>query len=103
MAAVSRTRVDSVRAYAETRRVVVLLAVGTALVVFGSLVLLRFPDRPGGRLAWRGMEVGSAGAGLPLIALGVAVSEPAPPGCFADYLVDIRTPTKRAPSPGPSR
>lgn len=36
-------------------------------------MLLRFPDRPGGRIVWRGMEVSSAGAGLPLIVLGVAV------------------------------
>jgi hypothetical protein len=50
---------------------VVLVVVGVALVVFGALVLLRFPDRPGGRLAWHGVEVSSVGAGLPLIVLGV--------------------------------
>jgi hypothetical protein len=49
-----------------------LLAVGIALVVFGSIVLLRFPERPGGRIAWQGFEVSSVGAGLPLIAVGVA-------------------------------
>jgi hypothetical protein len=50
----------------------VLLAVGIALVVFGAVVLLRFPERPGGRIAWAGLEVSSVGAGLPLIAVGVA-------------------------------
>jgi hypothetical protein len=49
----------------------VLLAVGVALVLFGALVLLRFPDRPGGRIGWQGFEVSSLGAGLPIIALGV--------------------------------
>lgn len=50
----------------------VLVVVGVALVLFGALVLLRFPDRPGGRLVWHGVEVSSVGAGLPLIVLGVA-------------------------------
>ena len=50
----------------------VLLAAGVGLVLFGALVLLRFPDRPGGKIAWRGMEVSSAGAGLPLIVVGIA-------------------------------
>jgi hypothetical protein len=52
--------------------VTVLVVVGIAVAVFGALVLLRFPDRPGGKIAWRGFEVSSVGAGLPLIALGVA-------------------------------
>jgi hypothetical protein len=51
---------------------VLLLGIGLALVAFGALVLLRFPDRPGGRLRFGGMEVSSVGAGLPLVALGVA-------------------------------
>jgi len=45
--------------------------VGVALVVLGALVLLRFPDRPGGRVRLMGLEVNSVGAGLPLVALGV--------------------------------
>jgi hypothetical protein len=49
----------------------VLVMVGAVLVGFGALVLLKFPDRPGGRIAWHGFEVNSVGAGLPLIALGV--------------------------------
>ena len=49
-----------------------LVAVGVALVVFGAVVLLRYADRPGGTLKWQGAEVSSAGAGLPLVALGVA-------------------------------
>jgi hypothetical protein len=50
---------------------VVLAAVGVALVALGALVLLRFPDRPGGKLRMMGLEVSSIGAGLPLVALGV--------------------------------
>jgi hypothetical protein len=53
--------------------VVVLVAVGLAVAVFGALVLLRFPDRPGGKIAWQGFEVSSVGAGLPLIALAVGL------------------------------
>lgn len=53
---------------------VILLLLGVAVVGFGSLVLLKFPDRPGGKLAWRGFEVNSAGAGLPLIVLGVVTT-----------------------------
>lgn len=53
---------------------VILLLLGAALVGFGALVLLKFPDRPGGKLAWRGFEVNSAGAGLPLIVLGVVTT-----------------------------
>jgi hypothetical protein len=51
--------------------VIVLLIVGVVLVVFGGLVLLRFPDRPGGRISWQGVEVSSVGAGLPLVVVGV--------------------------------
>lgn len=50
----------------------VLIVVGVVLVGLGALVLLKFPDRPGGKLAWHGFEVNSVGAGLPLIVLGVA-------------------------------
>ena len=57
--------------YCKTVAVVVLVGIGLALVAFGALVLLRFPDRPGGRLRFGGMEVSSVGAGLPLVALGV--------------------------------
>jgi hypothetical protein len=49
----------------------VLLIVGVALVAFGAVVLLLFPERPGGRIAWQGVEVSSVGAGLPLIVVGV--------------------------------
>lgn len=51
----------------------VLAGLGLALVGLGVLVLLRFPDRPGGDLRLLGLEVSSIGAGLPLIALGVLV------------------------------
>jgi hypothetical protein len=43
--------------------VILLIAVGIAVAVFGALVLLRFPDRPGGKIAWQGLEVSSVGAG----------------------------------------
>jgi hypothetical protein len=47
-----------------------LAALGVAVVALGALVLLRFPQRPGGHLRLLGLEVSSIGAGLPLIALG---------------------------------
>jgi hypothetical protein len=50
----------------------ILLVVGVGVVVLGALVLLLFPDRPGGKIAWRGVEVSSIGAGLPLIVVGLA-------------------------------
>jgi hypothetical protein len=50
----------------------VLLIAGIALVLFGAFVLLKLPDRPGGSIAWHGVEVSSVGGGLPLIVLGVA-------------------------------
>jgi hypothetical protein len=49
-----------------------LLALGVGLVLFGAIVLIRYSDRPGGTLKWLGLEVSSKGAGLPLIALGIA-------------------------------
>jgi hypothetical protein len=51
---------------------VVLVAVGVVLVALGAVVLLRFPDRPGGTVKLLGLEVNSVGAGLPLVALGLA-------------------------------
>jgi hypothetical protein len=54
------------------RGVPVLLIAGIALVVFGAFVLLKFPDRPGGEIAWHGITVKSVGGGLPLVVLGVA-------------------------------
>jgi hypothetical protein len=50
----------------------ILVVVGIAVAVLGAFVLLRFPDRPGGRIAWQGLEVSSVGAGLPLIVVGIA-------------------------------
>jgi hypothetical protein len=51
--------------------VLVLLIAGVTLVVFGAVVLLRFPDRPGGTISWHGIEVSSVGGGLPLIVVGI--------------------------------
>lgn len=48
-----------------------LAGLGIALVALGALVLLRYPDRPGGNVRLLGLEVSSVGAGLPLVALGV--------------------------------
>lgn len=50
----------------------ILLVVGVGVVALGALVLLLFPDRPGGKIAWQGVEVSSIGAGLPLIVVGLA-------------------------------
>ena len=50
----------------------VLLIVGVGVVVLGALILLLFPDRPGGKIGWQGAEVSSIGAGLPLIVVGIA-------------------------------
>ncbi|MBW3652283.1 MAG: hypothetical protein KY433_01565 [Actinobacteria bacterium] len=50
---------------------VLLAGLGVALVALGALVLLRYPDRPGGNVRLLGLEVSSVGAGLPLVALGV--------------------------------
>lgn len=50
----------------------ILVVVGIAVAVLGAFVLLRFPNRPGGRIAWQGLEVSSVGAGLPLIVVGIA-------------------------------
>ncbi|MFK0258592.1 hypothetical protein [Streptomyces sp. NPDC090445] len=56
---------------------IVLLAAGSGLLVFGALVLLRFPDRPGGTIeatvGGQTLRVSSLGAGLPLIAIGAAL------------------------------
>ena len=48
-----------------------ILALGVGLIVLGGVVLMLFPDRPGGVVRLLGLEVTSVGAGLPLIALGV--------------------------------
>lgn len=50
----------------------IVMIVGIALLVFGAVILIKFPNRPGGKIAWAGTEVSSVGAGLPLIVLGVA-------------------------------
>jgi len=79
--------------------VIVLVVLGVALVVFGGLVLLKFPDRPGGRIGWRGFEVSSVGAGFPLIAIGVAV---AVLGALRTSTTQTPTQSANAPSSPPS-
>lgn len=49
----------------------VLLIAGIGLLLFGGIVLLKFPDKPGGRITMGTVEVSSVGAGLPLMVLGV--------------------------------
>lgn len=73
----------------------VVLGLGIGLVVFGALVLIRFPDRPGGRIAWRGLELSSTGAGLPLIVLGLIAATMAASG-----LADIDLPVVGADGGG---
>jgi hypothetical protein len=51
-----------------------LIVLGGAVVALGALVLLVFPERPGGVIRFRDAEVSSRGAGLPLVAIGAAVS-----------------------------
>ncbi|MEX0623680.1 MAG: hypothetical protein WD251_07220, partial [Saccharospirillum sp.] len=67
---------------------VILLMAGIGLLVFGGIVLLRYPNKPGGKIAIGSLEVSSVGAGLPLIVLGVA--------CILAYartdLPDLRLP-----------
>ncbi|WP_431045320.1 hypothetical protein ACQUSR_27655 [Streptomyces sp. P1-3] len=56
---------------------IVLAAAGVALLIFGALVLLRFPDKPGGtfeaKFGGQGIQVSSLGAGLPIIVIGAAL------------------------------
>jgi hypothetical protein len=50
---------------------ILIAALGVAIAAFGIVVLIRYHDRPGGTLKWLGLEISSAGAGLPLVAIGV--------------------------------
>lgn len=74
---------------------VALVTVGVLLIVFGGLVLLRFPDRPGGEFEFRGVRIQSVGAGLPLIVLGVVAVALA-------ALQGVAEPGAGAPSPSTS-
>jgi hypothetical protein len=69
--------------------IILLLALGGALLVFGAVVLIRYSDRPGGTVKWLGMELTSSGAGLPLIGLGI--------GCIV--LAVVRWPAAAPPNP----
>ena len=52
----------------------VLAGIGGLVALFGAIVLLWLHDRPGGEIElFGGFKVSSAGAGLPLIALGLLV------------------------------
>lgn len=48
-----------------------LLVIGIGLVLFGALILVKFPNKAGGKVTFLGVEISSAGAGLPLVVLGV--------------------------------
>ena len=81
------------------------LIVGSLLVIFGLLVLLKFPDRPGGKVALGKFEVSSTGAGLPLVALGVVCLLVGARGASDGFwpFTGGATPTPTAsPSPTPS-
>jgi hypothetical protein len=89
---------------------VALVTIGVLLIVFGGLVLLLFPDRPGGQFEFRGAVVQSVGAGLPLIVLGVVTviigatqSSPEPAGSpFAEQpAVTTSPPTTTTGNPPP--
>jgi hypothetical protein len=54
--------------------VVLSVVLGIGLVVLGVLVLLLFPDRPGGVIRFHNVEFSSKGAGLPLIVLGAVLT-----------------------------
>ncbi|MGH4024218.1 MAG: hypothetical protein ACRDRV_06495 [Pseudonocardiaceae bacterium] len=54
--------------------VIVIVVLGMGLVALGAVVLMRYPDRPGGVIRFHNVEVGSKGAGLPLIVLGAALA-----------------------------
>jgi hypothetical protein len=54
--------------------VVFLLVLGVGLAALGAVVLLRYPDRPGGVIRFHNAEVSSKGAGLPLIVLGAGLA-----------------------------
>lgn len=51
---------------------ILLAAVGAGVVILGAVVLILMPNRPGGTISWAGVQVNSAGAGLPLIVVGIA-------------------------------
>lgn len=81
------------------------LIVGGLLVIFGLLVLLKFPDRPGGKVAFGKFEVSSTGAGLPLVALGVVcllVGARDPSGGFWPFAVGPPPTPTASPSPTPT-
>jgi hypothetical protein len=64
---------DNERRSYHTRLVLVaLVTIGALLILFGGLVLVKFPERPGGQIEFHGVMLDSRGAGLPLIVLGLA-------------------------------
>ncbi|MEW6471352.1 MAG: hypothetical protein AB1679_03690 [Actinomycetota bacterium] len=72
----------------------VLVILGIGLVIFGGIVLLLLPDRPGGELSFRGATLKSPTAGLPLIVVGVAA-------VWLGYAYPAPSAGAR-PAPGPS-
>lgn len=96
---------------------IVLTAAGLGLLVFGGLVLLKFPDKPGGTIEaqafGQGFHFSSIGAGLPIIAIGAGLliatafihtSDSSEPPSIAPSLTAPGTaasPTTPAVSPSP--
>ncbi|HEV2881965.1 MAG TPA: hypothetical protein VGX24_11860 [Pyrinomonadaceae bacterium] len=77
----------------------VLAALGVALVLFGGWLLVKMPERPGGKLALGKVEVSSAGAGLPLVVLGVVCVVLSASG---DLRGMIGLPPDKTPTPTPT-
>jgi hypothetical protein len=76
----------------------VLLVVGVALVVLGAVLLVWKPLLPGGTIKAKWVEVSSAGAGLPLIVLGVATIVIAVVNPFDGGEDDVQPPQEAATS-----
>ncbi len=90
----------------------VLLAIGIVLVLFGALVLVKFPNKAGGKVTFLGVEISSAGAGLPLVVLGVVTmtlaaslsnnGSPSPPRLGVQTQPTIASEPSFAPAPPPA-
>lgn len=48
------------------------IIIGLIITIVGIIVILKFPDRPGGTFRWGSIEISSKGAGLPIIVIGLA-------------------------------
>lgn len=95
---------------------IVLAAAGLGLLIFGGLVLLKFPDKPGGTIEARafgqGFHFSSIGAGLPIIVIGAGLliatafiptsEEPGPPSIAPSPTDTTATSPTITPTVGPT-